>query len=462
MPDSDGDGLWDGDELRNGTDPLLKDSDGDGLRDNDEVKGWEFVYGFDASGNQRKSWVWPDPLAVDADNDGLTDFQEKTYGYNPTAMSNPNVLTLKSELREGTAVSDDVVVPGQALTYNATVKNELYNRQAQGQLWSEASPVLDDSGVKPTPFVLRVTEQSSTSGSVRVSDATPSGVYSMTQVAGALITDWSEAATKASLWLRFDDPARPFYDYSGSVPPHDGACQSGSGSPSTGCTLDTNGHFGSALKLTGSSYVWSAAGVGATGYAASLWFKSTTGGLLFTGEPASKRYSLADITVTSSGLSAHVNGAGDTIGSNRNYMDGKWHHVVQTVGYGVTGTNLADLRHKLYVDGVLVGTGAATFLTEPVASSYVGQTIHSSSSGYAGSIDDVRLFDHQLTMSDVRELFDQPVFSMNFDSRIDLARRLVLRGHGHLWLLRLPPPRPRWRGGERRRLRRHELAEHLG
>ena len=418
VPDSDGDGLWDGDELRNGTDPVLKDSDGDGLQDNDEVKGWEFVYGFDPSGNQLKSWVWPDPLAVDADNDGLTDFQEKTYGYNPAATSNPNVLTLKSELREGTAVSDDFVVPGQALTYNAIVKNELFNRQAQGQLWSEASPVLDDSGVKPTPFVLRATEQSATSGNVTVSGAAASGVYSMTQVAGALIADWSEAATKAGLWLRFDDPARPFYDYSGSVPPHDGACLTGSGTSSTGCTLDANGHFGSALKLTGSSYVWSAAGVGATGYAVSLWFKTTTGGPLFIGETAGKRYSVSDITVLDSGIYARVNGTGEQIASYRNWMDGKWHHVVQTLGYGMTGTNLADMRHKLYVDGVLVATGAATFLTEPVASSYVGQSIHSSSSGYVGSIDDVRLFDHQLTMSDVRELFDQPVLSLNFDSQV--------------------------------------------
>src|SRR5512146_9443 len=116
----------------------------------------------------------------------------------------------------------------------------------------------------------------------------------MTQVAGELITDWSEAATKASLWWRFDDPARPFYDYSGSVPPHDGACLKGSGSASTDCTADTNGHFGRALKLTGTSYVWAAAGVGATGYAVSLWFKTTVGGPLFVGEVASKRYSVTD------------------------------------------------------------------------------------------------------------------------------------------------------------------------
>ena len=346
MPDSDGDGLWDGDELRNGTDPLLKDSDGDGLWDNDEVKGWEFVYGFDASGNQMKSWVWPDPLSVDLDQDGLTDFQEKTYGYNPAAMSNPNVLTLNSELREGTALTDGFVTPNQTLTYNATVKNELYNRQAQGQLWTEASPALDDSGVQ--------------AHSLRAAGD------------GAERRHWQRQGVVYRRQRRIQhDPGGWGADYRLERGRHQGQpvvplrrprppvlrlfrqraaprwhLHGGLGS-APDCAMDTSGRFGSALKLGGTSYVLSYAGAPATGYAVSLWFKTTTGGKLFAGENAGNRLSFGQRSdLGDNGIHALVGPIGP--GSFHGAMvDGKWHHVVQTVGNGAPGTNL-DLRQKLY------------------------------------------------------------------------------------------------------------------
>lgn len=64
-PDSDGDGLQDGEEIELGTDPLERDSDGDGLSDADEV----------AAGT--------DPLDADSDGDGLTDGQELDHGLDP-------------------------------------------------------------------------------------------------------------------------------------------------------------------------------------------------------------------------------------------------------------------------------------------------------------------------------------------------------------------------------------------
>ncbi len=61
-PDSDGDGLTDGDEaLKYHTDPMKGDTDGDGLSDYDEIVKYH-----------------TDPLKVDSDGDGLTDYDEIT------------------------------------------------------------------------------------------------------------------------------------------------------------------------------------------------------------------------------------------------------------------------------------------------------------------------------------------------------------------------------------------------
>ncbi len=65
--DSDGDGLYDWEELELGTDPFNPDTDGDGLTDYEEVR----IYG-------------TDPLNPDSDFDGLTDGEEVLiYGTDP-------------------------------------------------------------------------------------------------------------------------------------------------------------------------------------------------------------------------------------------------------------------------------------------------------------------------------------------------------------------------------------------
>ncbi|MCF6239693.1 MAG: hypothetical protein L3J79_12980, partial [Candidatus Marinimicrobia bacterium] len=70
-PDSDADGLSDGDEIQAQTNPNAPDTDGDGLPD-----GWEVVYGLD-----------PITIGTDAtddvDNDGLSNLEEFTEGTDP-------------------------------------------------------------------------------------------------------------------------------------------------------------------------------------------------------------------------------------------------------------------------------------------------------------------------------------------------------------------------------------------
>ena len=78
-PDTDGDGLDDGEEVREGNDgyrtkPLLSDTDGDHYWD-----GVEFRYGTDPTDHRD----YPDPEIVDSDDDGMTDRFEEANGFDP-------------------------------------------------------------------------------------------------------------------------------------------------------------------------------------------------------------------------------------------------------------------------------------------------------------------------------------------------------------------------------------------
>ncbi len=82
-PDTDGDGLTDGEEVNEyGTDPLEADTDGDGLSDGEEVNSYntdplnEDTDGDGLTDGEEINEYRTDPNAVDSDNDGLTDYEE--------------------------------------------------------------------------------------------------------------------------------------------------------------------------------------------------------------------------------------------------------------------------------------------------------------------------------------------------------------------------------------------------
>jgi outer membrane protein OmpA-like peptidoglycan-associated protein len=82
--DTDGDGLTDGDEvLKYKTDPLKADTDGDGLTDSEEVNGMSVD--LKIVGKQAETKIFKtDPLKKDTDGDGLTDSEEVIkYKTNP-------------------------------------------------------------------------------------------------------------------------------------------------------------------------------------------------------------------------------------------------------------------------------------------------------------------------------------------------------------------------------------------
>ncbi len=80
--DEDGDGLYAREERLYRTSDTLTDTDGDGLSDKAEIRdGWSVVSSLPYySGNPR---VFSDPTRVDADGDGLNDSQEKAKGTDP-------------------------------------------------------------------------------------------------------------------------------------------------------------------------------------------------------------------------------------------------------------------------------------------------------------------------------------------------------------------------------------------
>ena len=87
--DTDGDGIYDEQELLNGTDPLSADSDGDGLSDGDEAAAGTDPNNADADGDglsdgDEVNTYNTDPNNADTDGDGLSDYDEViTYNTNP-------------------------------------------------------------------------------------------------------------------------------------------------------------------------------------------------------------------------------------------------------------------------------------------------------------------------------------------------------------------------------------------
>ncbi len=410
--DTDHDGLNDHEEAMLGTNPRVPDTDGDGLLDVEEHTGWKIVSGLAADGTTQYTWVWSDPLNVDPDRDGLTDFQERTYGYHPWLPSDPNVLVMSSELQEKVGATttpfDGFVKPGAQLAYKATVENKLDSRQAQGLLSTDAPAVLDDQGVPPSSFVLQPLETKSIAGSVTVNQTNVSKAYSLTQVAGALISDLQAISSNAELWLRFDESANAtvYADTSGRQPIHNGQCRG------TGCSIAADmGRLGSAIRLAGTGYVHSDAPVSATDYGVALWFKAdqdSPTGVLFT-DISGSQYRAA-LLLSRGRLCGFEMGV--AVCAPQLYTDKQWHHVVHTYGGRAEG-------QKLYVDGQLVASGLHHgYATTATTNANIGGSPYplTDHDAFIGLIDDVRLFDFGLTAGDVETLLNQPVLHLDFDA----------------------------------------------
>ena len=91
VPDTDGDGLCDAQEVDVGTDPDVADSDGDGISDGDEAR------------------AGTDPLDPDTDGDGIPDGVEPTVGTDPTTADEACVGTV-AQAQVGVPAPADIIV----------------------------------------------------------------------------------------------------------------------------------------------------------------------------------------------------------------------------------------------------------------------------------------------------------------------------------------------------------------
>ncbi len=420
--DTDGDGLNDAEETRLRTDPTRQDSDGDGLTDKEEVDGWEFVYAFDAGGNQLRTWVTSDPLDTDTDGDGLPDLKEKAFGLNPRVVSDPNVLGLESKVTEiGVAhnPNDLVVRGGDTLRYTSTVENKLDSRFAQGlfSLSSSAPAVLNAAGVPPVQFVLNPHQQATLSGTLGVTSTSASQPVSLTQVAGALITDWREQSNFAEMWLPLNEGASAvqFADHSGNVPLRNATC-SGSTCPTSGVP----GYLGNGVRFDGSDdrlVVQDSPGFdfGTGGLTIAMWVNKTNSG----------RGSLLSWRNVQDNLDVYVDGTtlkvdlwvdwvGETVVSNGGTVGlNEWHHVaVVRDGAGNWTT---------YIDGIPRGSGTSAAdlnRVDPGTPIWLG----AGNSGYGipvyafgGSMDEVYIYRRALTPEEVAALYGRPVLRLQME-----------------------------------------------
>lgn len=114
LEDADGDGLGIREETVNGTDPNKADTDGDGLTDYEEVRdGWVVSAINLIDANRYPSKVFSSPITSDYDGDDLLDDQEKSLGLDPY-----NADT------DGDGINDnqDTDTNGQPLTNNLIVE----------------------------------------------------------------------------------------------------------------------------------------------------------------------------------------------------------------------------------------------------------------------------------------------------------------------------------------------------
>lgn len=407
--DSDSDGMPDREETIRGTNLLMVDSDYDGLTDREEVEGWEFVYDFAPDGSQLITWVTSDPLSVDPDLDTLSDFQEFTYGFHPRVLSDPHILDFESLVRE-TTDTDYYVLPGDPLYYRATIKNNLFNRYAQGLLGTDFPVAFSE--IPPEDFVLNPQESVSLEGQVDVSPTTTSGTYNLTQNADAFIVDWREISNYADMLLHLDEEAgaTTFEDSSGSQPPREGECDDGAGQcPTAGET----GRYASALQFDGVNdtvMVEEANHDDPQKLTVTAWINPDTlpdgkkmRFVSLLGERAVLRY---DGTVYGGPAQLHfymrIDGVFQHVRVNNALQVGEW----QFIAGAYDGTAL-----HLYLNGEEIGSLA---IKGKVGGSD-GLRLSHTTETFDGLMDEVALYPRALSSAEIQALYNRPVLQLNLN-----------------------------------------------
>ena len=148
-----------------------------------------------------------------------------------------------------------MVAPGQNLVYTATVTNKLLAREAEGLLSTLAAAAHSRPAVPGQTFVLRPQEHSDDRGAVEPSRARgqrrlqpdPGGRRGHQRLGQRRPAGGPVAALRRARRARSRTARAACRRMTGH------AIAAGSTTPSTGCTLDPNGYYGSGLKLDGAA-----------------------------------------------------------------------------------------------------------------------------------------------------------------------------------------------------------------
>jgi hypothetical protein len=185
-----------------------------------------------------------------------------------------------------------------------------------------------------------------------------------------------------------------------------------SGNSNTGILINTPlwepGESGSGLYLNGSSqYVTSTtAYANPVGFTLEAWFKTTTTsggkiiGLGTTQIGSSTSYDRQIYMLNNGTITFDLNTT--DISTTASYNNGVWHHVV--------GTQSATGGTKLYIDGILIGADPAGTTPESFTGywrigydSLTGEPNPPSSFYFAGTIDDVKVYNYTRTASQIKQ-----------------------------------------------------------
>ena len=190
----------------------------------------------------------------------------------------------------------------------------------------------------------------------------------------------------------------------------------------------TTGKINGALTFDGSSqYVTLASAALPSTFSASLWFKTTSDGVLMSeqaypvgGGPGSHDPFLY---VQTTGIleSSIYAGTGLTITTSSPVNDGNWHNAVYTV-------NMSTSVQTFYLDGSSVGSISGGAPEGPFPYIYIGTGdttgFNNSNNGwfyFNGTIDDVRVYNRALSASEIKNLYNAGYAGdliFNDDSRV--------------------------------------------
>ncbi len=308
--------------------------------------------------------------------------------------------------------SDLIVKPNDALAYSGRIKNELYNRYANGLFSAQQNGT--SGNVPPATFVLQPQQETRINGAIAVNANAPSGVINLTQSAEASIQDRREQSGYAEAWLKFDEAAgaTTFSDFSGVLPGRSGTCAGNA------CPSAVPGISGSGRNFDGADDYVSLAQTGLTGPSMTFaaWVYWRGGGSwqrIFDFGTGDDNYMVLSPQAGDGKFRFQADPPGAVgwqgVSAASALPLNTWVHVAVAL-------DSAANNARLYVNGVEAGSGAMSIAPASLraGNNWLGRS-NFTDPYFNGAMDDVRVFNRMLTSSEIGALAALPVLRLDFE-----------------------------------------------